>query len=224
MGIVSSLRRVKIPSPQQVINIPSGMKTISKNQQLNHINIRYFDRFFKKFIVLSGTKEHKTSIPIVYFESPKPLAVIIFDDTEYLDEEGRVWIDVCEDYPFSMNYNTELIQFLNQQYYNDFIENKVAEKKPDEEGYQSYLIPVMLNRIPREIIRIDTQQQMALVDQKYVNHKSEITQYIIRQIGRIILLERVGKQDRSDLLTGVFLGGLIGIIVGIFISFAFLVN
>jgi len=222
MSLLSGIRAIKVPAPADILSIPKKLKTETSNQKINEVNIRYFDRFFKKFLKLKGIKEHKTSVPIVYFDTPDKLAVIIFDDCEYLDEEGNVWIDVCEDYPFALNQNTELVQELNIQYYNDFAENKIATRKGDEGGNLQYKIPVLLNRIPREIVRINTHEKMQQVDKAYLNNKIEITQYIIRQISKVIMLERVGKKDNSFILTGVLLGGSMGIIVGIFISFAFL--
>ena len=225
MGIASTIKRMRVPAPSELIAIPNQMKTATKNQKLNQVNIRYFDRFFKKCIILTGTKEYKTSIPIVYFESPNALACIVFDDSEYMDEQNRIWIDICEDYPFALNHNTELVQILNQQYYNDFAENKIAIKKDGEQGYESYKIPVLLNRIPREVTRINPgEKNMVQMDEKYLANKGEVTQYILRQIGRIKFLERVGKEDNHDLITGVLVAAPIFILVGIFISFAFLVN
>ena len=225
MGFWSTVKKIRVPAPSELADIPGQIRTTTQNQKLNEINIRYFDRFFKKCISVKGIKDHKTSIPIVYFETPQPLACIIFDDSEYLNERNELTIDICEDYPYALNWNSELVIHLNQQYYNDFIENKVPEKKEGVEGWKVYKIPVLLNRVPREVIRVHPDEGiLRSTKPEDIQRKSEITQYLIRQIGKLKFLERVGKEDNHDLITGVLIGAPIFILVGIFISFAFLVN
>jgi len=226
MGIndmLNAIRRTKFPDPKTVTEIPGKLRIDSRNRNINIINIRYFDRHFRNCIITKGTIEHRTSIPIVYFECPDKLAGLVFDDSVYTDQDTKEnWIDFCEDYPFSLQQSTELTQYLDVEYYNDFASGVVQKKNENDPGNLSYKIPVMINRIPREIIRIDTAQRMRTVDGPYVSRKIEITQYVIRQLSKVMLLERVGKKDNSFILTGILLGGSMGIIIGIFISFALL--
>ena len=222
MSILDTIRHIKVPAPKQIIEIPDKIRETSKNNNINTINVRYFDRFFKRCNTVKGTISRNTSIPIIYFNSPQKLAGIVFDDSTYLDENNQLWIDFCEDYPYALNYNTELIEFLKVQYYNDFAADKIEIMRNDADCYKNYLIPVLLNRIPREVIKINTRQRLRLVDENFVKNKIEITQNLIRQFGDIIMFSRVGKKDNSFIITGVLIGMSIGIIIGIFSAVAFI--
>lgn len=217
MSWLNTIRNTKVPSPGEVLSIPKKIKTESKNQKVNSINVKYWDRHFRNPKTVIGTIDNKTSVPMVYFETPDKMAGIIFDDSIYTDEEGKRWIEFCEDYPYALDRNTDLAQFQGVEYYNNSV-----EKIP--EGQLDYKIPMLLNRIPREIIRINTKEKLNSINKAYVDNKIEITKHILRQFGNIVMLERVGKKDNSFIITGILMGGSIGIIIGIFVSFAFLMN
>lgn len=225
MGIIrnllNSIRNTKVPAPDELIAIPRKIKTLTKNQKLNSINIKYWDRHFKHPRNFIGEISHDTNIPIIYFSSPAPLAIIQFDDSTYQDEEGQTWIEVVEDYAYGLDRNSDLAQFLNVRYYNDFADGKV--ESTEDEKFKQYKIPLTLNRIPREIIKIDT-RTYNIKDSRYVSNKMEITQNIISLLGKVLMLSRVGKKDNSFIITGVLLGGSMGVILGIIISFAFLIK
>lgn len=224
MGILNGIRKINVPGIDEVVTIPSKIRNEADNQKINQIKVKFFDRFFKKCFTVNGIKEHKTSIPIVYFDKPDKLGVILFDDCTYIDENGFECVDVCEDYPFGLNHATEhtIINDLKIQYYNDMSENKLGQmsKEMFEKNGMAYYIPVMLNRIPREIIRIETKQKLNLIDDNYITHKTEITAYLVRQLSKVKMLERVGKKDNSAIVIGVILGILIGAVITF--SFVFL--
>lgn len=221
MSLFNWIRKTDVPDSSEIIAIPGKIKNETENQKINQVKVKYFDRFFKKCFTVNGIKEHKTSIPIVYFDKPDKLAVILFDDCTYIDENGFECVDVVEDYPFGLNQSTEylILNDLKMQYYNDFAENKLGtiSKEMFEKNGCAYCLPVMLNRIPREIIRIDSKQKLNVIDDVYVKHKIEITQYLIRQLSKVKMLERVGKKDNSAIIIGVILGMFVGSVL----TFAF---
>lgn len=221
MSLLNTIRNTTLPSPSEIFGIPGRIAKETENKKTNSINVRLWDRHFKHPRDISGIISNDTSIPLVYFDSGTKQAGIIFEDSVYNDSEGKRWIEFCEDYPFAVHRDTELSQFLQNQYYNDFAEGKVISKDAET----AYMIPMMLSKIPREVVRVPTKTRMSVtVTPEYVQNKIEITKHLLRQLGNAIMLERVGKKDNMFIVTGVLLGGSIGIVVGIFITFAFLVK
>lgn len=218
MSFLNTLKKLTFPSPKDILNAPQVIRNESQRIDLNTINVNIYDRFFKRRTTVKGIKENKTSIPIVYFDVPYKGAVILFDDCTYIDEQTKIeTIDIVEDYPFALNRNTEyaLLKDLEVQYYNDSAQNKMSEisKLQYEKTGCAYSIPVFLNRIPREIIRINTNQKMRIINSEYIENKIEITQFLIRQISKIKMLERVGKPDNSVAVIAIILGWLIGAVM-----------
>jgi hypothetical protein len=220
MGIMDAIRRTKTPDMKEILSLPAKTKQAVKNQKLNSINVRYFDRHCRKFITTIGVIEHKTDIPLVYWDNPFKLGGIMFDESVYYDINNDPWIDFIEDYPFGLAYKSELQTFLNVEYLNavagDQLDREYSEYMINR-GNTAYMIPLSLNKIPREIIRIEIDSVMISKNEAYVKQKMQITQWLVRQMGNIPMYERVGKKDNSFIIFGVILGFLPGVIVGMIV-------
>ena len=224
MGFLSDLsnaaRRIVIPTPEDVLAVPKKLRKTSENAKLNEINVRYWDRSFRNPKDFKGTIDTTTSIPIVYFDNPKPNAIIQFDDCTYEDKEGKIWIEAAQDYAYGIDRNSDLAEFLNTRYYNDFADGKVQDIK--DEKYKAYMIPVLLNRIPRPIIKINLGEKLNVKDHTWVTVVAEVTKDMIQQLGTSEFLRGRGKKSNGAFFVGCMLGGFAGIVAGIFITFSFL--
>lgn len=217
MGFFNKLSKADLPESQDIIEIPKKLKEQSDNSKLNDITVRFFNQDFSKVIESIGKISHKTSIPIIYFDKPEKLAVIMFDDTSYIDvtRNNKLCIDVCESYPYAIDKNISIfrddkIKYFNEKYKKSYKELEEIYKKSERKLY----IPILLNNIPIPIIEIEKNYKTSMINGEWITHKKTITMNLIRQLSDIKLLERVGKKDNSALMFCALLFLLIGILTG----------
>ncbi len=225
MGLGDTIRKTPLPSLSDIRNIPAKAKLSARNQQLATITVRFFDRHCKKFHLFQGRIEYKTDIPVVYWESPLKLGGILYDDCIYYDEENKPWVDFVQDYPFGLAYLCELQKLLGIEYLNDIANEKLDRDQAARNmarGNSAYMIPMNLNAIPREVIRIEIEETLLSKTEAYILKKIQVTSWLVAQWGNIPMYERVGKKDNMGIIFGVILGVLPGVIIGIFAGVSWL--
>jgi len=225
MKLSDRIRKTPIPTLKDIQEIPGKARTAALNQELSTITVRFFDRYCKKFRIFKGTIEFKTDIPIVYWNSPIKLGGILYDDCIYYDDENKPWVDFVQDYPFGLAYLCELQKLLGIEYLNDIANEKLDKDQADHNFNRTnsaYMIPMNLNAIPREVIRIDIEQSLLSKTEAYIMKKIQVTSWLVAQWGNIPMYERVGKKDNTGIFFGIILGVLPGIIFGIFAGISWL--
>lgn len=219
LNFFNKLNKAKLPDVKDLVSIPKKLKYESENIEINKIVVRFFNQDFSKCIESIGIINHDTAIPLIYFDRPFKGAVIMFDDTSYINtsKNNELCIDVCESYPFTLDHNSELYQDLKIQYYNDTGNEKIDSKQSQELFNKTglgYFIPVFLNKIPIPIIKIEKEKRLSIVDETFVKHRIDITQHLIRQLSNVKLLERVSNKDNTGLIYCAILFLIIGGFLG----------
>ena len=210
MSLQSVIGKIGIPSPKDIVTLPKKIKNDAEKVEQSKIIVRFFTSDFSEVIEIVGFKTNKTSIPLVYFETTEKLGCIALDGCIYFNKTtNQHQIDVCEDYLFGLAKNVELFYDLNKEYYNNISDSEKAKMQKTKLGY-GYYIPVLLNKIPREVIKVDLKKKLNSNDIR----KIEITQYIIRQLGTVRMLERLEKKDNSILIACFFMFVPIGFVIG----------
>lgn len=251
MSFSSTLKSIKFPDTKEALETPSRIREETDKTNLNHITVMYFTRKFAKCIRVKGVISHETSVPIIYFNKPENLGIIDFDNTSFYDETLKeLCIIVSEDYLFSLDMNSEykLIHNLKIQYYNDTIRYKAKSKDIKKIGNRgkllfektncAYMLPIFLNNIPREVIKIniennvldntiqdsDVEEKNTQIEEKILNDydkKIEVTQYIVRQFATVKMLSNLQKPNNSIIIACALMFIPLGLIMGIFITLFF---
>lgn len=212
-GFFDNMRKADLPDSSEIVKIPSKLRNDAENLKCNSIKVRFFNQNFTKLIAESdGIVSYETAIPIVYFDKPAKLGVILFDDVTYTDMIRNVTcLDVCELYAYGIDKNSSLKKELDVQYYKD-LKKKRLSSKSQELYYETncgYYVPVLLNNIPIPIIQIKKEITNP-VDGRKVLKIVEITQNLLRMLADVKMLQRVGKKDNSALYFCALLFFLLG--------------
>jgi hypothetical protein len=221
MGIMNAIKQFRVPTTKEIVETPSRIRNETKKVETNSINVRFFNNDFSECIPSIGIISRKTSIPIVHFDHPEKLGCILLDNCTYFDHAtNKKTIDICESYIFGLDKDIELDLDLTKEYYNDIklgLLDKDSDriKKLHSKTGRGYYIPVLLNNIPREIIKIDAKKKLT---GHSLEHKIEITQYMIRQLGTVRMLERLEKKDNSVIVACALMFIPLGAAIGAFIT------
>ena len=201
MSFTSGIKKIKLPNFKNLFGVYKNAQEDIQKVNINKIGINYYDKTGVFCTKVYGELDHSTNIPIVYMNIPEKLGVIILDGSIYIDEKTHEkFINVIQDYPYSLVLNQELKKRENKD-----ITNKKIEK--------SYIIPVMLNKIERQVKRIKLNEELPDAE----NNLIELSQRFIYQIGHVKVLERLDKKENDGLIVAMIIGILIGIIIGSFI-------
>jgi len=161
---------------------------------------------------------------LVKFDNPFNGAILLIEDFTFINRSrnNELTIDICDNYPFGIDKNSDLIRFDDVKYYNhvkDAITEKVLGKsKGMYYKDRKFFIPVMLNQIPLPIIRLDDADRLQPVNKKYVKKLATITQNFLRAISDVKLLERVGSKSSTGYVYVAILFTLIGMVFMMIIS------
>jgi len=200
MGIMTGIHKLKLPTFKSLVGGYKNAKDDVSRVNINRIKVNYYSKDGIFMLETFGEINRAVKIPIIYITIPEKLGVVLLDNCMHYDEKNQTkFINVIEDYPFSLNLSSELKK----------IETKdLKDKKIDK----PYTIPVLLNKIPREVIRINIDNSsLNINDEKEL---LDITQKMVYQLGHAKVLERLDKKDNDGLVIAMIIGILIGIIIG----------
>lgn len=190
------------PTIKDISRIPSDIKDSAYNIKANKITIRYFmDLNFTDSQDITGELVHNKGLPIVIFERPFSGAILFSESCVYRNhtKDGELTMDLVKDYPFGIDHKSDLFKYNGIEYTNNQYEIRITDKSLEQYYSKKYkfYIPIMLNRTPIPIIRLDKADRILnKVDEKNVKRLSNITQTFLREFTRLKLLERTGtKKD-----------------------------
>jgi len=218
MSIMSAIRKVKLPKYKDVVGISKTVREESKKIDINTIDIIYHTSNFKSSIRTKGLIDRSTSLPIIYMSIPEALGILMIDDGIEIDlDTGKPYIQVVENYPFNIILNSELSSEMKSQFYNDVANKKIGKeniKQFDNNGC-GYLIPILINKIPYNIVRVNLSSEMNNNDNiEYAT----ITQKILTELGHVKLLQSTNESKNDGLVIIGIIFGLIGMFLGSMIT------
>jgi hypothetical protein len=147
-------------------------------------------------------------------------AILLLNRTTYVNKtkNNEKGIEVCANYPFSLDRNADLVRFDNVEYQE--IRNNTNVGKSQQLYYKDrkVFIPRMMNETLIPIIRLDEADRLTSVDKKYQRMLANITQIFLREWIDVKLLQRTGSKNTSGMVyvAGLFL--VIGIVFGLVLS------
>jgi hypothetical protein len=215
---MSSIRKIKLPKFSDVIGISKTVREESKKIDINTIDIVYHTSNFKSSIRTKGIIDRSTSLPIVYLTIPENLGILMIDDGIEIDlDTGKPYIQVVENYPFNIVLNSELSCEMKSQFYNDVASKKVGKEniKQFENNGVGYLIPILINKIPYNIVRVNLSSEMN--NNNNIEYAS-ITQKILTELGHVKLLQSTNESKNDGLVIIGLIFGLIGMFLGSMIT------
>jgi hypothetical protein len=215
---MNSIRKIKLPTFKDVLGISKTVREETKKIDINTIDIVYHTSNFKTSIKTKGTIDRSTSLPIIYLTIPEPLAVMMIDDGVEIDlDTGKPYIQVVENYPFNIILNSELSSEMKSQFYNDVASNKVGRenKKLFDNTGVGYLIPILINKIPFNIVRVSLESEM---NNTSVVEYASITQKILTELGHVKLLQSTNEAKNDGMVIIGVIFGLLGMFIGSMIT------
>lgn len=226
MNIFKGLRKSGI-SVNDITKLPQQVKDNAYNTKSNKITVRFFkDLSFKISEDILGEIVHTKDISVILFERPFEGCILYLEDCVYYNasKENELTIDAVKDYPFGIDYKSDLVKFNGVKYLNGNFTFQLFDKTQlayYNKTYKFY-IPMMINKIPLPIIRLDYADRILKpIDSKEVKRLSNISQVFLRQFIRLKLLERTG--NRKDgigwiALFFIILGMVLMTIINLFVG------
>jgi hypothetical protein len=188
-----------LPNSKEVFKIPSQVKNDTLNISLNKIDVTYWNREGTEKIETIGDIRRFQSTSLVTFEVPNCKgAILLLNGTTFINrtKNNNIGIEVCENYPFSLDRNSDLLRFSDVDYQDirDDIRTKTLSTSQNL-YYKDYklFIPRMMGEVPIPIIRLDNAERLQKVDSNYVKQLSNISQTFLREWIDIELLKRTGN-------------------------------
>jgi hypothetical protein len=149
---------------------------------------------------------------------PESLGILMIDDGIEIDlDTGKPYIQVVENYPFNIILNSELSSEMKSQFYNDVANKKIGKeniKQFDNNGI-GYLIPILINKIPYNIVRVNLSTEMN--DNTSIEYAT-ITQKILTELGHVKLLQSTNEGRNDGLVIIGIIFGLLGMFIGSMIT------
>jgi hypothetical protein len=148
---------------------------------------------------------------------PESLGVFLIDDAVSIDlDTGKPYFQVVENYPFGLIVNSELEARLRSDFYNDYAQNKVGvtNKVQFESTGIGYLVPILINKIPFNIVRIKLDQELNNNNTDYAT----ITQKVLTELGHVKLLQSTNESKNDGLVIIGLIFGLIGMFLGAMVT------
>jgi hypothetical protein len=223
MGFWNSFNKIgkNLPDTKEVLRVPSTLRTSATNVSLNKIAVRYWEIDFTDCIDTVGEIIRFGSTSLILFDVPDCKgAILLLNRTTYVNKtkNNEKGIEVCANYPFSLDRNADLVRFDNVEYQE--IRNNTNVGKSQQLYYKDrkVFIPRMMNETLIPIIRLDEADRLTSVDKKYQRMLANITQIFLREWIDVKLLQRTGSKNTSGMVyvAGLFL--VIGIVFGLVLS------
>jgi hypothetical protein len=106
---------------------------------------------------------------------------------------------------------------MKSQFYNDVASKKVGKEniKQFENNGVGYLIPILINKIPYNIVRVNLSSEMN--NNNNIEYAS-ITQKILTELGHVKLLQSTNESKNDGLVIIGLIFGLIGMFLGSMIT------
>ncbi len=218
MGIMKSLQRIKLPKFKDILNINRTVRDETKKIDVNTIDVIFHTSNFKTSLKTTGIIDRTTSLPIVYISIPEDLGVFLLDDSIEINlDTGKQFIQVVENYPFSIILNSELSNEMKSSYYNDVANGRI--KNINKENFKNtgvgYLIPILINKIPFNVIRINLEGEMN--NNNNIEYAT-ITQKMLTELGHVKLLQSTNEAKNDGMVIIAIVFGLMGAFIGAMIT------
>lgn len=223
MGFFDKFNKIgkSMPDSKEVLKVPSHLRSSAINVSLNKIAVRYWEIDFTDCIDTIGEVVRFGSTSLVLFEVPDCKgAILLLNKTTYTNrsKNNERCIEVCANYPFSLDRNADLIRFSDVEYQE--IRHNVSVGKSQELYYKDrkVFIPRMMNETLIPIVRLDDADRLTPINKQYQRMLATITQSFLREWIDIKLLARTGSKNSSGM---VYVAGLfftIGIVFGLILS------
>jgi len=188
------------PDLKEFTGLPQKFKDNIYNIKANKITVRYFsDMRFESCQDIIGEIIFNAGYPLIIFNTPFEGAILLNNDCTYrnLSKDGELTIDIVPDYPFGIDKSCDLKRFDGVDYYNNIYEVNILDKSQEDYYKKKYKLffPIMLNKIPIPIIRLDNADKLLKpVNNEYVKKLSNVSQIMLRTYLRIELLKRTGNK------------------------------
>jgi hypothetical protein len=234
MGFWGNFNRMgkSLPNMKDVIKVPSEVRNQATNVSLNKIAVRYWEMDFADCHDTIGEIMRFGSTSLVLFQIPDCKgAILLLNKTTYINRSrnNERCIEVCANYPFSLDRNSDIIKFADVHYQD--IKNNIKVSDSQEAYYtnvkeaikgRKLFVPRMMNETVIPIIRLDDADRLTPIDKKYTKMAANITQTFLREWIDVKLLQRTGSKNTSGMVfvAGLFLavGTIFGLILSAFIK------
>lgn len=223
MGFWSNFNKIgkSLPDSKELLRVPHTIRSQSTNVSLNKIAVRYWEIDFTDCTDAVGEILRFGSTSLVLFDVPDCKgAILLLNKTTYTNrsKNNERCIEVCANYPFSLDRNADLIRFDEVEYQE--IRHNVHVGQSQQLYYKDrkVFIPRMMNETLIPIIRLDDADRLTQMDKKYVRMLANVTQVFLREWVDIKLLQRTGSKNTSGMVfvAAIFLA--IGTIFGLVLS------
>lgn len=193
MGLLDIFKKVETPDVKGMSGEAQKLRVEFKKTDVNTLPVRYFYKNSPYFIDTIATLYRTTNFTVGILEIPESLGFILSDNSIYFDKNTkREIVHVKEGYPFSIVLTTELNGELN--------EFKLLHPEVKE-----YVVPIMINQIPLNAIRIKLHHQLPGFP-----NEVDVTQKFIYQIGFVKIMDKVNKEKVKGAFVLVLMGFLAG--------------
>lgn len=212
---------------QEITNLPTHTKNTAYNLKANKICIRIFKDFnCRESQDVTGDIIWDKDLPLIIFHTPYEGVILYLEDFIYFNKskDNEPTIEIVPNYPLGLDHRSDLVRHDGIEYHNNEATITILDKSQKEYYMKKYkfYIPVMLNKIPLPIIRLDNADRVLKpVDKEAVKRLTNITQEFLRQWIRLLLLARTGNRKQGigfEALFFMMMGAILWTIISSFIS------
>jgi hypothetical protein len=223
MGFWANFNKIgkSLPNIKEVIRVPTEVRNKATNVSLNKMNVRYWESDFTDCHETIGEIVRFGSTSLVLFDVPDCKgAVLLLNKTTYINrsKNNERSIEVCANYPFSLDRNSDIIKFNDVQYQD--IKDNVRVSNSHNLYYKDrkLFIPRLMNETVIPVIRLDDADRLTPIDKKYTKMAANITQTFLREWIDVKLLQRTGSKNTSGMIFVFALAMAIGTMFGLILS------
>lgn len=194
MPILNSLSKFEIPNIEEIIKSVSNAKNKMSNLNINKVSVHFLfsDGRFKQTV--DGTMFHISEIPIVLIDAPSKLGFLVFDDCLIYDvtnERFEIFVDETHTHAISLTVTNDID-----------IDEKLSNLINDNE----FITPISISQLKRYNINIS--------DKDDETKEIKLLPSFLSSLGRAKLLENTTEKNNDGLIITLFIGLLMGVIIG----------
>jgi len=183
-----------MPKMQDLTDAPSQVKESLQRSKMNLVDVILLDSDFRAGDQVAGVKNRLSKIPIITIKTPANMG--FFEVSSFFNRTtGKEMVICVEDNPYTLDLTKEIID----QQRNAFASGEI--------GLEGYQLPILLNKLPYNVIKKDTNTQMNCVPESEIIN---LTPSLLYLLGEAKLAKDVTDEDTSvipvTLLIGIFLG------------------